>query len=79
MIHSMDDEACPVSSSQALASLWPGAELVLVDGLGHRLVAQDDAVLARALEFVEDVRLAAPAHGCRTIEVRKSVIIPVVN
>lgn len=53
VIHSVDDEACPVSSSQALASLWPGAELVLVDGLGHRLVAQDDAVLARALEFVE--------------------------
>src|ERR1035441_6411656 len=46
IIHSMDDEQCPVANSQAMAELWPGSELVLLDGLGHRLIAQDPDVVA---------------------------------
>jgi pimeloyl-ACP methyl ester carboxylesterase len=53
IIHSMDDEQCPVANSQRMAELWPGSELVLLDGLGHRLIAQDDDVIGRILEFVE--------------------------
>jgi len=53
IIHSMDDESCPVGNSQRMAELWPGSELMLLDGLGHRLIAQDDDVVARITEFVE--------------------------
>ncbi len=53
ILHSMDDEQCPVANSQAMAELWPGAELVLLDGLGHRLIAQDPDVVARVFEFVD--------------------------
>ncbi|MDR3507485.1 MAG: alpha/beta hydrolase [Caulobacteraceae bacterium] len=54
IIHSMDDEQCPVGNSQAMAAQWRGAELALVDGLGHRLVAQDPAVIERVMGFLED-------------------------
>jgi pimeloyl-ACP methyl ester carboxylesterase len=53
IVHSLDDEQCPPEGSQALAEAWPGAELVMTDGLGHRLIAQDDAVMARIVDFVE--------------------------
>jgi pimeloyl-ACP methyl ester carboxylesterase len=51
--HSMDDEQCPVANSQRMAELWPGSELVLLDNLGHRLIAQEPDVVARVFEFVD--------------------------
>jgi pimeloyl-ACP methyl ester carboxylesterase len=51
--HSIDDEQCPMENSQRLAELWPAAELLLVDGLGHRFIAQDAAVLERVVQFCE--------------------------
>jgi pimeloyl-ACP methyl ester carboxylesterase len=53
ILHSIDDVACPVGNSQAMADLWPGAELVLTDELGHRLIAQDSAIVQRVVDFVE--------------------------
>jgi alpha-beta hydrolase superfamily lysophospholipase len=50
--HSLDDEQCPVEDVEAMAALWHGAKLALTDGLGHRLVAQDDAMLERVVAFV---------------------------
>lgn len=54
IIHAMDDEQCPVGNSQKMADLWPGAELMLMDDLGHRLIAQDDVVMQRIIGFVDD-------------------------
>jgi len=53
VIHSLDDEACAFENSQALVDLWPGAQLLAVDQLGHRLVAQDAGVLEQVVAFVE--------------------------
>jgi pimeloyl-ACP methyl ester carboxylesterase len=53
ILDSMDDEQCPVANSQRMAELWPGSELVLLDNLGHRLIAQDPDVVARVFEFVD--------------------------
>jgi pimeloyl-ACP methyl ester carboxylesterase len=53
VIHSFDDDACPVANAQAMADLWPGAELFLADDLGHRLIAQDHAIVQRIVDFVE--------------------------
>lgn len=52
-IHSIDDEDCPPENSRILADAWPGAGLQWVDGLGHRLLVQDDAVVATVVAFVE--------------------------
>lgn len=53
VVHSIDDEQCPMQNSERMCELWPGAELLLVDGLGHRFVAQDAQVLERVVDFCE--------------------------
>jgi pimeloyl-ACP methyl ester carboxylesterase len=55
-LHSMDDEQCSVGNAETLKALWPGAKLALADGLGHRLIAQDAAMLDRLVNFIEDGR-----------------------
>lgn len=52
-VHSIDDDRTPLSNAQKLTELWPGARLLLADGLGHRLVAQDDDILQQVVAFVE--------------------------
>jgi len=52
-IHSLDDDGAPPESSRKLADVWPGAALQWTDGLGHQLVAQDDATLMGVVEFLE--------------------------
>jgi pimeloyl-ACP methyl ester carboxylesterase len=52
--HSLDDEQCPPENAQRLADAWPGAELMMTDGLGHRLIAQDSAVMGRIVDFIEE-------------------------
>ena len=53
IVHSLDDEQCPMANSQRMHELWPGSELLLVDGLGHRFIAQDSDVLQRVVDFCE--------------------------
>lgn len=53
IVHSIDDEQCPMENSQRMHELWPGSELLLVDGLGHRFIAQDADVLQRVADFAE--------------------------
>lgn len=52
VIHSLDDDACPFEGAEAIAAHWPGGELYLTDQLGHRLVVQDSATIARILQFL---------------------------
>jgi pimeloyl-ACP methyl ester carboxylesterase len=53
IVHSIDDEQCPMGNAERMRQLWPGSELLLVDGLGHRFVAQDADVIQRVVEFCE--------------------------
>jgi len=53
IVHSIDDDQCPMGNSERMAQLWPGSELLLVDRLGHRFVAQDSEVLSRVVDFCE--------------------------
>jgi pimeloyl-ACP methyl ester carboxylesterase len=52
-VHSEDDDQCPAENSRVLARLWPGAELEIVDGHGHRFIAQDADVITRITDFLE--------------------------
>ena len=52
-VHSLDDDQCPAANAEKLRGLWPGAKLALMDGLGHRLIAQDAAALDRIVAFID--------------------------
>jgi len=52
VIHSADDDAVEWENGEAIAKAWPNAELVLCDGLGHRMIAQDRSVIERVVNFV---------------------------
>lgn len=52
VIHSADDDAVEWDNGQAIADAWPKAELILCDGLGHRMVAQDRGIIERIVSFV---------------------------
>jgi pimeloyl-ACP methyl ester carboxylesterase len=40
VLHGADDTMCDVSGGQATAAAIPGAELVIIDGMGHNLPRQ---------------------------------------
>lgn len=52
-VHSADDDACAVEDVQAVVPHWPKARLMLTDGLGHRLVAQDPDTVAAVVTFID--------------------------
>jgi predicted alpha/beta hydrolase family esterase len=52
VLHSMDDDAVEWENAKAIAEAWPNAELVLCDGLGHRMIAHDRSVIERVVQFV---------------------------
>jgi pimeloyl-ACP methyl ester carboxylesterase len=37
VLHGADDRACDASAGRATAAAIPGAELVIIDGMGHNL------------------------------------------
>ncbi|MBI1251724.1 MAG: alpha/beta fold hydrolase [Alphaproteobacteria bacterium] len=52
-VHSADDEQVELSNSREAAAAWPGAELLVVDDLGHRLIAQEPAIIDRVVMFLD--------------------------
>jgi pimeloyl-ACP methyl ester carboxylesterase len=60
VVHSRDDRTVPFFAGVRLQRAWPGAKLHAVDGLGHRRVLSDHAVLDRVANFV-----ALPAASTR--------------
>jgi pimeloyl-ACP methyl ester carboxylesterase len=52
-IHDHDDREVTVEEVKRLAAAWPGAELRLTEGLGHRRILRDPEVLREAVEFVD--------------------------
>lgn len=52
-VHSLDDEACNVADVQAVAASWPDAQMLIADGLGHRLIAQDPEIVAQVAHFLD--------------------------
>jgi pimeloyl-ACP methyl ester carboxylesterase len=52
VIHDRGDKEVRWEDGAAIAGAWPGAELVTTDGLGHRRILQDPAVIGRIAAFV---------------------------
>ncbi len=63
VFHDRDDSDVAWSDGAAIASAWPGAELVSTAGLGHRRIVQDPAVVAQAVAFLARSRAATRASG----------------
>ncbi len=51
-LHDRDDREIHLAEVERLVGAWPAAELVVTEGLGHRRILRDPAVIDRVLEFV---------------------------
>jgi len=54
VIHDRGDVAVPWTHGRDIAGAWPDAALISTDGLGHRGVLRDEAVLQRVADFVTE-------------------------
>jgi len=54
VVHDRGDREVSTRHGERLATTWPNAQLVLTEGLGHRRILRDDAVIARVVEFVRE-------------------------
>lgn len=52
VIHDAQDTELHVGESRALVKAWPQATLLLVEGLGHRRLLRDAAIISRAADFL---------------------------
>ena len=52
IIHDRDDRETYWSEGNALAQAWPGARLITTEGLGHRKVLREPALIEEARRFV---------------------------
>jgi pimeloyl-ACP methyl ester carboxylesterase len=52
LVHDRQDNETGWSDSAAIARTWPAARLVTTDGLGHRRILRDPAVVAEVVGFV---------------------------
>jgi len=54
VIHDRDDPDISPADAEAIAAAWPGARLMLTNGLGHRAIIRAPAVLGAAAAFLSD-------------------------
>jgi pimeloyl-ACP methyl ester carboxylesterase len=52
LIHDRDDKEAAYADAPRIAAGWPGTELVTTEGLGHRRILRDPAVIERAVAHV---------------------------
>src|SRR5574341_72224 len=60
IVHDQDDETVLWNDGAAIARVWPGAQLVTTEGLGHRGVMHDGDVVRRVMDFVVGARPGSP-------------------
>ncbi|WP_049623032.1 alpha/beta fold hydrolase [Frateuria defendens] len=52
IVHDLDDRDVPWGEGERYARYWPGARLLTTDGLGHRRILDDPAVIDAAFAFL---------------------------
>lgn len=52
VIHDREDPDVPHAQGVEVAEAWPGARLVTTDGLGHRAILRDPAVIRETIAFL---------------------------
>lgn len=52
VVHDRQDKEVDWQDGAAIAGAWPGARLLTTEGLGHRRILHDDAMLRQLLDFL---------------------------
>lgn len=60
IVHDRGDQDIPLAEGEGIARAWPGARLVVTEGLGHHAIMRDPGVAARVAAFVADGTLDEP-------------------
>jgi pimeloyl-ACP methyl ester carboxylesterase len=63
IVHDRDDTSTGVGDGEAIATAWPGAQLTVTSGLGHRRILRDPAVVAEVVGFASLRAHTAVADG----------------
>lgn len=58
VIHDRGDDDVPFAHGEAIAAVWSGAQLLPTEGLGHRRILRDPAVVRTVVDFVGAPRLS---------------------
>ncbi|MFP3873209.1 MAG: alpha/beta fold hydrolase [Thiohalophilus sp.] len=53
LIHDNDDREVTPTQAEILHQAWPGSHLLRTDGLGHRRILRDPAVIAHTVRFLQ--------------------------
>lgn len=61
IVHSSDDAVVPLSDAESIAAAWVGAKLMRCDGLGHRHILADAAVVDAVTGFIVGACASAAA------------------
>lgn len=56
VIHDREDSDVLPADAETIAAAWPGSQLLLTSGLGHRAIIRDPAVVGAAVEFLRAAR-----------------------
>jgi predicted alpha/beta hydrolase family esterase len=74
LLHDRRDKEASWEITAAIARAWPAATLDLTEGLGHRRILQDPAVVRRVTDFVARRALSSAAvHELRSITPLRAV------
>jgi len=57
IVHDRLDKEVHFSDGETLAAAWPGSEFVATEGLGHRRILRDPAILERLVTHLTGVRV----------------------
>jgi pimeloyl-ACP methyl ester carboxylesterase len=53
VIHDRDDKEVPAHVGQGIADAWPGADLIITEGLGHQRILRAEPVTNVAVSFID--------------------------
>ena len=53
VIHDRDDKEVPVEAGRSIAEAWPGAELLITEGLGHQRILRAQRIAHVAVRFID--------------------------
>lgn len=53
ILHDRDDADVPMRHPETWVAVWPGAQLEVTEGLGHRRILRDPAAAQRVVEFMK--------------------------
>jgi pimeloyl-ACP methyl ester carboxylesterase len=59
VISDKDDQETPISDSEALVEVWPNAELIRLEKLGHTRILSNDDVVRRTVDFLTSLDISA--------------------